>query len=337
MSGARLDAYRCRLPDRRRALVAALGGAVAWLATGCAAPALDRLDSASAPDEPDFAPPPDAAQRRIALVLSGGAARGFAHLGVLHVLEREGLRPDLVVGTSAGAIVGAMYASGMATAEIARAAESLDWAVLFDFDLVRTALNGLGLGLVPGARLERFLHHHLAAPIERFPIAFAAVAADMETGDVVVLNHGDAARAVRASCGVPGLYAPVRIRGRLLGDGQVVSPLPVRTARRLGAMRVLASDVVYPPHHTELSGPLSMVFQSMIVSGWRHVLNERALADVVILPDIRRSTEQLGLDSREWLMQAGEKAAQDRIAEIRAAFARPGAPAVEALQGGIQG
>ncbi|MCW5659993.1 MAG: patatin-like phospholipase family protein [Burkholderiaceae bacterium] len=298
---------------------------------------MDRLDSAAAPDEPDFAPPRDDALPRVALVLSGGAARGFAHLGVLQVLEHEGLRPDLVVGTSAGAIVGAMYASGMATAEIERATESLDWGVLFDFDPVRTVFNGLGLGLVPGARLESFLHRHLAAPIERFPIAFAAVATDMQTGDVVVLNRGDAARAVRASCGVPGLYAPLRIRGRLLGDGQVVSPLPVRTARRLGALRVLASDVVYPPYHTELSGPLSMVFQSMIVSGWRHVLNERALADVVILPGIRRSTEQLGLGSREWLTQAGEKAAQDRIAEIRAVFARPAAPAVEALQGAIRG
>lgn len=316
------------LDRSRRALVAAAVGAAASLAAGCATPAGDRSGApAVAVDEPDFAPPPEGLQRRVALVLSGGSARGFAHLGMLRVLEREGLRPDLVVGTSAGAIVGAMYASGMATGEIERAGEQLDWTVLFDFDPVRSALKGLGLGLVPGVRLERFLRLHLAAPIESFPLAFAAVAADMETGDVVALNRGDAVRAVRASCAVPGVYAPLRIRGRLLGDGQVVSPLPVVAARRLGGLRVLAFDVVYPPHHAELSSPLSMLFQSLIVSGWRHVLAERALADLVIAPEIR-STAQLGLGSRAWVTEAGEKAAEERLGEIHALFAGSGAPAI---------
>lgn len=297
--------------------------------TGCAAPALDRPDApAVALDEPDFVAPPGGLRPRIALVLSGGAARGFAHVGMLRVLERERLRPDLVVGTSAGAIVGGMYASGMSTSEIERAAEQLDWTVLFDFDPVRAVLNGFGLGLVPGARLEQFLRRHLTAPIERFPVGFAAVAADMETGDVAVLNHGDAARAVRASCAVPGVYAPVRARGRLLADGQIVSPLPVRTARRLGGIRVLAFDVVYPPHQSEMSSPVSMLFQSLIVSGWRHVLAERALADLVIAPEIR-ATSQLGLGSRGWVTEAGERAALERIDEIRGLFALSGEPAVE--------
>ena len=315
------DVGNARPDRRRRALFAALGAAIVVPPMlGCAT---STVDPAVSPDnvfdEPGHVAPPEGTTRRVALVLSGGAARGFAHIGMLRVLEREHLRPDLVVGTSAGAIVGAMAASGMSVDQIEHAAEQLDWTTLFDFDPLRALLGGLGLGLMPGARLEQFLRQHLRAPIEHFPLAFAAVAADMESGDVVALNHGDAARAVRASCAVPGVYAPVRARGRLLGDGQIVSPLPVLTARRLGAVRTLALDVVYPPQHSAVSGPVSMLFQSQIVSGWRHVLAERALADLVIAPEIR-SSSQLGLGSRGWLVDAGEKAAQAHVEEIRGLF-----------------
>lgn len=314
------------LPDRRRrALLWAGWGTAATMPSlsGCAT----ALGSAGAPatdpvDDPGFVPPPDGTHRRSALVLSGGAARGFAHLGVLRVLEREQLRPDLVVGTSAGAIVGALYASGMPVADIESVAAKLDWPVLFDFDPLRTVLGGIGLGLIPGVRLEQFLRQHLALPIERLPIAFAAVAADMESGEVVPLNSGDTARAVRASCAVPGLYAPVRARGRLLADGQVVSPLPVLSARRLGAVRVLAVDVVYPPQHSEMSNPMSMLFQSLIVSGWQQVLAQRAMADLVLAPEIRTST-QLGLGSRDWLIAAGEASARARLSEMRRLFGEP--------------
>ena len=137
------------------------------------------------------------------------------------MLEREGLRPDLVVGSSAGAIVGAMWASGMTATEIERASDPLDWRVLFNFDPVRTLLSGMGLGLVRGNRLENFLQQYISKPIESFPLAFAAVATDMENAETVALNRGDAARAVRASCAVPALYEPIRARGRLLADGQI--------------------------------------------------------------------------------------------------------------------
>ncbi len=310
-------------PPNRRALLATIG-AVATLPffASCATPApraADRLGEAL--EEPGFMEPPQGTQRSLALVLSGGGARGFAHLGVLRVLEREGWRPDLVVGTSAGAIVGAMYASGLSVADIEAAAASLNWSVLFDFDPVGSLLGGIGLGIVPGQQLERFLRQHLPGPIERFPIPFAAVAADMEQGEIVALNRGDAARAVLASSAVPGLYAPVRARGRLLADGQVVSPLPVLTARRLGAVRVLAVDVVYPPQHSAMTNSVSMLFQSMIVSGWRHALAARALADLVITPEIR-TPSQLGLESRAWVTEAGERAANARLVELRELFKR---------------
>lgn len=312
------------LPDRRRRalLWSGLGTAATMtLLSGCATALGSAGAAATDPlEDPGFVPPPDGTHRRTALVLSGGSARGFAHLGVLRVLEREGLRPDLIVGTSAGAIVGALYASGMPVTDIESLAEKLDWTVLFDFDPVRAVLGGIGLGLIPGVRLKQFLRQHLALPIERLPIAFAAVAADMESGEVVPLNSGDTARAVRASCAVPGVYAPVRARGRLLADGQVVSPLPVLSARRLGAVRVLAVDVVYPPQHSEMSNPVSMLFQSLIVSGWQQVLAQRAMADLVLAPEIRTST-QLGLGSRDWLIAAGEASARARLSEMRRLFA----------------
>lgn len=316
----RLESVTRSVDPERRVLLRALGGGVAGpLFAGCAGPGAAQRAAAGSLDEPGFLAPPTGTQRRVALVLSGGSARGFAHLGVLRVLEKQGWRPDLVVGTSAGAIVGALYASGLSVADIEAAAATLDWRVLFDFDPVRSLLGGIGLGIVPGDRLEQFLRQRLPLPIERFPIPFAAVAADMQQGEVVVLNHGDAARAVLASCAVPGLYAPVRVRGRLLADGQVVSPLPVLTARQLGAVRVLAVDVVYPPQHAEMSSPVSMLFQAMVVSAWRHGLAERALADLVITPDIRTST-QLGLASRDWVMAAGEQAALGALQQIRVLF-----------------
>lgn len=305
----------------RRTAAAALGAAALSQLAGCGilarrGPQPPELEF----DEPVYAAPAQPVQHPVALVLSGGSARGFAHLGALRVLEREGLRPDLIVGTSAGAIVGALWASGMSVREMESVAEALDWSDLFDFDAVQALIMGMGLGPVPGQRLEAYLRKHLKQPLERFALPFAAVAADMHSGDIVPLNRGDAARALRASCAVPGLYAPVHAGGRLLGDGQIVSPLPVSSAKQLGARRVVALDVVYPPHHSEITGPVSMLFQSLVISGWRHVLAERRLADVVIAPEIKTST-QLGLASRGWLIAAGERAAEARLLELKQVFA----------------
>ncbi len=321
MNGPEPEVHPSVMDAKRRKLLLRLAAStVLPLFVGCATPVAGTwLGADGLLDEPGFLPPPEGQQHRVALVLSGGGARGFAHLGVLRVLERQGWRPDLVVGTSAGAIVGALYASGLSAAAIETAAATLDWSMLFDFDPFRSLLGGVGLGMVRGKRLEKFLRQQIPLPIERFATPFAAVAADMEKGEVVALNRGDAARAVLASSAVPGLYAPVRVRGQLLADGQVVSPLPVPTARSLGALRVIAVDVIYPPQHSEMSNPLSMLFQSMIVSGWRHAIAARALADLVIFPDVH-TPSQLGLASRAWLIEAGERAAGAQLQELRALF-----------------
>lgn len=296
------------------------------ISAGCAS---TILSSSGAPpelgpmDAPRFEPPAaGAAAPRVALVLSGGSARAFAHLGVLRVLEREGLRPDLVVGASAGAIVGALYASGLPVSDIEALAASIDWPTLIDIDPVKTLLGGFGLGLVRGDRLEAFLRQAIRVPLQRLQLSFAAVATDLNTGDAVLLNHGDTARALRASSAVPGLYEPVRSGERLLGDGQVVSPLPVSAARALGAQVVVAVDVVYPPQHASLTNPVSVLFQTITISTWRHLVAERTKADLLVRPDIPPSGN-LALSDREWLIAAGERAAEALMPELRRVFARP--------------
>jgi NTE family protein len=295
--------------------VAVLAIAVA----GCAS--VPATAPGEAIDPPRYVAPSGAQPPRVALVLSGGAARGFAHVGVLRVLEREGLRPDLVVGASAGAIVGALYASGLPATEIEAVSARLGWGTLIDFDPIRTVLLGaMPLGLARGERLEAFLREPLPAPMQSFPLRFAAVATDLANGEMVLLNHGDAPRALRASSAVPGLYEPVEVNGRRLVDGQVVSPLPVAAARRLGAQLVIAVDVVYPPEQSSVSNPISVLFQTMLISTWQHLLNERAQADLVVSPAIAPTSSQYGLGDREWLIKAGEAAAEKALPQLRAAM-----------------
>ena len=315
-----------RMNSCRRWASALLLTAASAISAGCASTILSwgRAQPELAPgDAPRFKPrEAGAAVPRVALVLSGGAARAFAHLGVLRVLEREGLRPDLVVGSSAGAIVGALYASGRSVADIEVLAAAIDWPTLIDIDPIKTLRGDFGLGLANGDRLEAFLRHAIRVPLQELPLAFVAVATDLYTGDTVLLNHGDTARALRASSAVPGVYEPVRSGDRLLGDGQVVSPLPVSAARALGAQVVVAIDVVYPPQHASLTNPVSVLFQTVTISTWRHLVAERTMADLLVRPEIVQAGN-LTLSDREWLIAAGESAANAAMPALRQAFAKP--------------
>jgi NTE family protein len=305
-------------------LLAAASALALLLLAGCAS---TIFSSSQAPgdlppvDAPRFevraqTPPP-----HVALVLSGGAARAFAHLGVLRVLEREGMRPDLVVGTSAGAMVGAYYAAGRPVAEIEAITARLNLPTLIDIDPVKMVLGGFGLGFVKGQRLEAFLRETIDVPLQSLRIPFAAVATDLNSGESVLLNHGDTPRALRASSAVPGLYEPVRNGERLLGDGQIASPLPVGAARLLGARVVVAIDVVYPPQHASLTSPISVLFQTVTISTYRHLQREREQADLVITPDIP-ATADLALSDRDWLIAAGTAAAETALPALRAALRR---------------
>ena len=260
----------------------------------------------------------------VALVLSGGSARGFAHVGVIKVLEANGLRPDIIVGTSAGAVVGALYASGLKAVELESAVSQMDKSVFSDF-----VVPGLGflpgeLGFVRGDKLHGFLDarlkfHH----IQDFPIRFAAVATDLSNGKRVAFNSGDAGLAVLASSAVPGVITPVNINRKYYGDGQMASPLPVAAARELGAAIVIAVDVVYPPEDAFVYSAMGVIFQAFAVSVHRIKEYEKSSADIVVTPVLRKTSGQFTFADRAHLIAAGEHAALQMLPEIRAAFTNP--------------
>ena len=261
----------------------------------------------------------------IALVLSGGSARGFAHVGVIKVLEQNGLKPDIVVGASAGSIVGALYASGLTAAELEAALAQMDNSVFTDF-----VLPGLGflpgeMGFVRGEKLHQFVDTRLKTHhIEDFPIRFAAVATELSTGKLAAFNAGDAGLAVLASSAVPGVITPVVIDRRYYGDGQIASPLPVGTARDLGAKIVIAVDVVYPPQDAFLYSAVSVLFQAFAVSGHRLKEFEKAGADLVIAPTIEKTSGQFSFADRQRLITAGEQATLGMLPAIRTLFETAG-------------
>jgi NTE family protein len=205
-------------------------------------------------------------------------------------------------------------------AEIEVLAAQLDLPTLIDIDPIRMLL-GYRLGVAKGDRLEAFLRASIDMPMQSMPIPFVAVATDLNNGEPVLLNHGDTPRALRASSAVPGLYEPVRSGERLLVDGQIVSPLPTAVARKLGAQVVIAVDVVYPPQSATLTSPLSVLFQTVTISTYGHLLRNREGADLLIAPTIA-PTDDLALSDRAWLIAAGEAAAMKVLPALRAAFAQ---------------
>ena len=254
---------------------------------------------------------------RLALVLSAGSMRGFAHLGVLKVLEEAGIRPDLVVGTSAGSIVGGLYASGMPVEALIEASRTVD------FDLGTSWLRAnLGLGSSP---VYDFVSGHVRETrIESFPIPFAAVAADLQRGCMRVFNGGSSAVAIQASTAVPGIFAPTHIAGHDYVDGGLVSPLPVRVAHALGAERVIAVNVVFDPSESRLKTTIDRLFQTALVMTRTLAAEEARHADLVIEPQLPPEAE-VTLANRDALIAAGERAARAALPQLRALLQSDGA------------
>ncbi len=255
------------------------------------------------------------ARSRLAIVLSAGSLRGFAHLGVLEVLASNGVHPDLVVGTSAGSIVGSLFASGVDLTSLRKAAQSVD------FDLVSGLLaTRLGLGRPP---VFDFVDRHAAERrIERFPVRFAAVATELQSGCLAVFNAGDAATAVQASAAMPGAFAPVSIAGRDYADGGLLSPLPVRVARALGAELVIAVDVTFDPRESRLESTVDRLFQTALVMIKAQARREAREADVLIEPVLPPEAE-VTLANRDALIAAGARAGHAALPRIRAMLERP--------------
>ena len=269
---------------------------------------------------------------KVALVLGGGGAKGFAHVGVIKALEANGIKPTLVVGTSIGSLVGSLYASGYTPAQLERLALTTTDSELTDFTLSNQ-------GFIEGIKLKNFINAKVGGrPIESFPIHFAAVAAEKHTLKKAVFTTGDAGLAVQASCSVPNIFIAPRIPekvGKKYIDGGVVSLVPVDSARDLGADIIIAVDVTVPtsnkknvtsnllPAITSLSSFWGLLENNLTAnaahSNTKHsasMRNERARADIVITPDVGHISS-LDTSQRSALIAAGTQATTPQINAIK--------------------
>jgi NTE family protein len=262
---------------------------------------------------PALAQRSDAHKTQVALVLGGGGCRGYGHIGVLRVFERNGLKPDLVVGSSVGSLVGALYAAGIPIERIERFGKRMNQNTLRDWIFPK-------LGVFGGEGIRRFVIGRLGErTIESLPVRFAAVATDLRTGEMAILERGDLGRAVQASSSAPGLLEPVRIGSRLLVEGNLSAAVPVDAARHLGARRVIAVDVTFPPEQANLNDPFDALYQGFSILTRRLALEERNRADVVIVPDLPKHEDMSGA-TLDALVEAGERAATDALSRMRALF-----------------
>lgn len=250
--------------------------------------------------------------RRLGLALSGGAARGMAHVGVLHTLDEAGIPVACIAGTSAGSLAGAMYAAGYRGQRLTDMALAVRWR-----DIARPARSPLGLfSFEP---LESFLAQLLGdCNFARLEMPYAAVAADLHTGQAVVLAEGRLAPAVRASCSVPGLVTPVEIGGRQLVDGAIANNLPISVVRKLGADVVLAVNL-----HPRPPAPLRHG-RHALAAGFNHLIlaagDDPATADVYLPMPIYDLASLVRLSQREDLMALGRRVAREALPAIRAAL-----------------
>ena len=259
--------------------------------------------------------PPTVASKtvKLGLALGGGAARGFAHIGVIKALEAQGIIPDIVVGTSAGAVVGALYAAGNNGFELQKLAHKLDETKLADWSMPDR-------GVLKGEGLQKFVNDAVAnRPIEALKRSFAVVATDLHSGEAILFRTGNTGMAVRASATVPGVFKPVAINGHEYVDGGLSSLVPVRFARQIGADVVIAVDISAPPGKQQVRGTLDILLQTFTIMGQNLARHELKDADVVIRPLVGNvgSTDFL---ARHDAILEGEKAAQAALPQIREAI-----------------
>ncbi|XZG69522.1 patatin-like phospholipase family protein [Chitinibacteraceae bacterium HSL-7] len=285
-----------------------------------AAPLLLAACTTTAPPPVVIAPTPTPVpapkpKPKIGLALGGGAAKGFAHIGVIKMLEANGIVPDIVTGTSAGSVVGALYASGLGPFALQENAFSLDEAKIRDFSI------GSG-GLVKGEKLQAYVNELVAGKkMEQFPKRFAAVATELDTGKRTVFVKGSAGLAVRASSAIPGVFEPVVINKTRYVDGGVVSPVPVDAARQLGADIVIAVDISAKANGAAPDTMLGIANRAIVIMGQKLGEQEMQRADLIVRPKVG----QIGatdFDQRNLAILEGEKAMLAQMPQLKALLAR---------------
>lgn len=260
-------------------------------------------------------PPPPRVPPKLGLALGGGAARGFAHIGVIQVLEEAGLRPDFVAGTSAGSVVAALYASGKTGAQLQQIGESMEEAAITDWTL--PVFNS---GILRGDALARYVNQQVGGrSIENMNVPLGIVATDLYSGEMMVFQRGDTGLAVRASSAVPAIFQPVKISGRSYVDGGLVSPVPVRAARSMGAQVVLAIDITSPPDSSGSDNTITVLLQTASIMGKSINAFELKEADVVVRPDLR-AVSSADFSSRKKAIEAGRRAMLELVPQLRAAI-----------------
>ena len=250
---------------------------------------------------------------KIGLALGGGAARGFAHIGVIKVLEAQGLAPDIIVGTSAGAVVGALYASGTNGFDLQKIAFKLEESKISDWSMPDR-------GVFKGEALQQFVNNAVAQrSIENLKKPFGVVATDLHSGEGILFRTGNTGMAVRASATVPGVFQPVSINGHEYVDGGLSSLVPVRSARQMGANVVIAVDISARPDNRTVRGTLDILLQTFTIMGQNLARFELKEADVVIRPQVG-SIGPTDFQARHDSILEGEKAAQAALPQIREAI-----------------
>jgi NTE family protein len=253
---------------------------------------------------------------KFGLALGGGAARGFAHVGVIQVLEEAGLKPDLVVGTSAGSVVAAFYASGKDGAQLQKAAETMEEATITDWTVPL-----LGRGMMRGDALARYVNKQTGGRrIEEFKMPLGIVATDLRTGEGILFQRGDVGTAVRASSSVPSVFEPVRIGNREFVDGGLVSPVPVRYARQMGAEYVLAIDISSPPESGKTGDMFDILMQTFTIMGKSINHFELREADLVVRPALN-DVGSADFKARRRSIEAGRAAMLQALPKLKAALA----------------
>lgn len=263
------------------------------------------------PETVKMEPPPKRVPR-VALVLGGGSARGFAHVGVIRVLEKEKVPIDMIVGTSVGSLVGAIYASERDSFQLEWIAYKIREEDIFDFSLIYSRM-----GPVQGKKLEEFLETTLKVKnLEDLKLPLYPVATDLYTGKMITLETGSIARAVRASSSIPGIFVPVKISGMLLVDGGVTNNLPIEIARQKGADIVIAVDISKDVRNVQINSVIDVILQSVDIMGKELLKYKKQGSDVLIEPQVGE-IRMMDFTQKKKCIEEGMKAAQAALPSIR--------------------
>lgn len=251
---------------------------------------------------------------KIGLALGGGAARGFAHIGVIKALESQGIHADIVTGTSAGSVVGALYAAGNSGFALQKMAFDMDEAAISDWAI---PLFGKSSGVLKGEALQTYINKAVNnVPLEKLKIPFGVVATDLKDGQPILFRRGNTGMAVRASSSVPGVFQPVIIAGHTYVDGGLVAPVPVRAAREMGADFIIAVNISSQTDAQKAISSMEVIMQTFAIMGQRINQFELKDADVVVLPSLG-TMKGNDFNSRNQAILAGEQAAFAVMAQIK--------------------